>query len=98
MEQGRLLELFYDQMPAGASLNTVEPWKETIGDAQTAFTTSCQLRHHPAFPDIGELISEPDVRRKYQCTVSPTMISSADLPVAGAVLLVQPSQKVSACR
>ena len=57
IEQGRLWELFFDQMPAGSSLCAVEPWIETIGDAETAFSMSCQLRHQPAFPDIGKVVS-----------------------------------------
>ena len=55
-EQGRLLELFYDQMPGGASFCAVEPWIEAIGDDETAFSISCQLRHQPAFPEIGKTL------------------------------------------
>lgn len=95
-EQGRLLELLYDQMPGGASLCAVMPWKESIGDDETAFSISCQLRHQPAFPEICEIIfnSQCVSRVPVKYTVSLPRDQFSKLLVFGAALLVTSSMHV----
>lgn len=54
VKYGRLLDLFYNETPTGHVLCAIEPWMETVGDADTALSISCLLRYQDAFPEIGE--------------------------------------------
>ena len=53
-KQERLWGLFYDHVQTGHTLCAVEPWMDTFGTAETALSMSCQARHSPAFPEVGE--------------------------------------------